>query len=356
MANSSAQRASFAERVLSWYDRNGRKHLPWQQQVTPYRVWLSEIMLQQTQVTTVIPYFEAFTRAFPQVSDLAAADTDQVLALWAGLGYYSRARNLHRAAQMIESQFQGKFPPDIEALCQLPGVGRSTAAAIVSLAFNQPATIMDGNVKRVLCRYHAVEGWPGTSAVDKQLWQLAESHQPKNRPAHYTQAMMDLGATVCHRSRPTCTLCPLNADCRARINDLQADYPNRKPSKTLPHKTTVALMAIDPQGAVLLIKRPPSGIWGGLWSLPEISDEQQLQPWLTAQGLRLLRHETWPSFRHTFSHYHLHITPLLIEVDTGTRIADEQSRWQHPDRLDVGLPAPIAKLLVSLKACSKSFG
>ena len=342
-------RASFAERVLQWFDRHGRKHLPWQQNVSAYRVWLSEIMLQQTQVATVIPYFEKFTASFPSVNDLAAAPEDAVLAHWAGLGYYTRARNLHRAAKKVVADFNGEFPCTQTEMETLPGVGRSTAAAILSLAYDLPATIMDGNVKRVLCRYHAIEGITSVAAVDKKLWQLAEAHQPATRAGNYTQAMMDLGATICTRAQPKCEQCPVHADCQARIDGTQADYPNKKPSKKLPVKTTIMLLLTDEQGRVLLEKRPPAGIWGGLWSLPEFTDNDALAHWLNMQGINAKQREQWPAFRHTFSHYHLDITPLCLAA-SRTGVNDAQSVWVNPAEHTLGIPVPAAKLLSQLAA------
>lgn len=342
-------RASFAERVLQWFDQHGRKQLPWQQKVTAYRVWLSEIMLQQTQVSTVIPYFDTFTQRFPTVADLAAADEDDVLALWAGLGYYSRARNLHRAAKKVVADFNGEFPRTQQEMETLPGVGRSTAAAVLSLAYDLPTTIMDGNVKRVLCRYHAVEGVTSLSAVDKKLWQLAESHQPQQRAGNYTQAMMDLGATICTRSQPKCERCPVHADCQARIQGNPQDYPTKKPSKTLPVKSTLMLLLTDETGCVLLEKRPPAGIWGGLWALPEFADEQTLSHWLNTQGIRAEERARWPAFRHTFSHYHLDISPVWF-VASHTGIGDAQTTWVAANDHALGVPVPTAKLLSQLAA------
>lgn len=352
MATTPTARASFAARVLNWFDQHGRKHLPWQQNVSAYRVWLSEIMLQQTQVATVIPYFEKFTTRFPAVADLAAASEDEVLALWAGLGYYSRARNLLRAAKKVVSDFDGEFPRSQTEMETLPGVGRSTAAAILSLAYDVPATIMDGNVKRVLCRYHAVDGVPSASKVDKQLWQLAEKHQPSSRAANYTQAMMDLGATICTRSQPKCEQCPVYADCQARIQGNQTDYPQKKPSKKLPVKQTLMLVITNSEGEVLLEKRPPSGIWGGLWSLPEVDDLDAMAAWLTARGLQATAPKYWPAFRHTFSHYHLDITPLRLQV-SAQALNDNSSCWIAPTQQTLGLPVPAAKLMAQLAAQSR---
>ena len=223
---------TFAARVLEWFDQHGRKDLPWQRDTTPYRVWVSEIMLQQTQVKTVIPYFERFMAALPQVQALAEAPEDRVLHLWTGLGYYARARNLHRSAQRVARELDGQFPETLAGLCDLPGVGRSTAGAILSIALGQRASILDGNVKRVLARYHRVEGWPGRSAVHQSLWDIAEQYTPAERCADYSQAIMDLGATLCTRSKPACDDCPLRGDCEARLHGVKHSIQAKSRKKT----------------------------------------------------------------------------------------------------------------------------
>jgi A/G-specific adenine glycosylase len=342
---------SFSTAVLSWFDRSGRKHLPWQQDITPYRVWLSEVMLQQTQVSTAIPYFEKFIRQFPDVTSLAAAPVDDVLALWTGLGYYSRARNLHRAAQIISSEHHGKFPDNVEALVELPGIGRSTAAAIVSIAYNKKAAILDGNVKRVLARFHAVAGWPGDNAVAKILWQHAEEHTPAKRAGHYTQAMMDIGATVCTRSKPRCDVCPLRAHCAAYWQESIALYPGRKNSKPLPVKAVQMLMIRNPAGEVLLQQRPPTGLWGGLWCLPEIAvAENAAATCKTLCQQKPAKQKIWPGWRHSFSHYHLDITPVLLDLAKApTAVTEAGSRWVNPAQAhSLGLPAPLVRLFAQL--------
>lgn len=343
----------FSRSVLAWFDRAGRKHLPWQQHITPYRVWLSEIMLQQTQVATVIPYFNKFIAQFPDVHSLATAPVDDVLALWTGLGYYSRARNLHRAAQILHAEHRGIFPDSIDALSALPGIGRSTAAAIISIAYQQPAAILDGNVKRVLARFHAISGWPGESAVAKKLWQYAEQHTPHKRCGDYTQAMMDLGATVCTRSKPKCTLCPLQKACVAYRENTVTQYPGRKPSKTLPTRSVQMLMIRDSSGAVLLQQRPTTGLWGGLWCLPEISLEQNAVDYCLHRNIKNVQPvDTWPSWRHSFSHYHLDITPVLLTGKPAAGIAQPNEQWVHPSQLGaLGVPAPVVRLLTQLAAC-----
>jgi A/G-specific adenine glycosylase len=343
---------SFDQRVLDWFDQHGRKDLPWQRDTTPYRVWVSEIMLQQTQVKTVIPYFERFVQAFPDVQSLATAPEDRVLHLWTGLGYYARARNLHRAAQSVCQELGGRFPDTVDGLCDLPGVGRSTAGAIVSIAFQRRAVILDGNVKRVLARHGAVAGWPGQTAVHKRLWQMAETYTPAQRNSDYTQAMMDLGATLCTRTAPDCERCPLKQDCEARSRGEQLAYPGRKPRKTLPVKTTNFLMVIASNDDIWLERRPAPGIWGGLWCFPEIESLDDSTAWcLDRWGLEPAAIEVWSGFRHTFSHYHLDIQPVLITLGGTPESVMEASRqlWYNVRRpAQIGLAAPVADLLQKL--------
>ncbi len=341
----------FSRAVLTWFDQHGRKTLPWQQGITPYRVWLSEIMLQQTQVTTVIPYFERFIARFPDVASLAAAPIDDVLHLWTGLGYYARARNLHRCAQTIVRDYHGEFPSSVEALAELPGIGRSTAGAIVSIAFKQRAAILDGNVKRVLARHHAVSGWPGEAGTLKTLWLHAEAHTPDKRVNDYTQAMMDLGATLCTRSKPACERCPVMTTCVAYATGEVTAYPGKKPKKTLPEKTVQLLMLRNPAGDILLQQRPPQGIWGGLWSFPEIAPDVDATSYAENRFGKISSSENWDSYRHTFSHYHLDITPVLLQLKKEPgRIAEaHQTLWYNPHQPGtVGLAAPVKKLLEKL--------
>lgn len=344
----------FREAVLTWYDRHGRKNLPWQTGKTAYRVWLSEVMLQQTQVATVIPYFQAFTERFPDVQSLAAAEIDEVLHLWTGLGYYARARNLHKAAKAVVEQFNGEFPSQPEALESLPGVGRSTAAAIASSVFGERAAILDGNVKRVLSRFFALEEWPGSTAAQKQLWGWSETLTPAERVTDFNQVMMDLGAMVCKRSRPACAECPLAEECLANRHELTGQLPKSKPKKTKPVRSCFLLLQQTPDGHVLLEQRPSSGIWGGLYSFPQFSDDESLQQHLEA--VPVLRQERWSTFRHTFSHYHLDITPVLVQQSPPEPgIAESGRLWFNPHLLDaaeqpVGLPAPIKQLLLKLAA------
>ena len=343
---------SFAERLLSWHASGGRHDLPWQHPRDPYRVWLSEIMLQQTQVQTVLPYFERFVRELPGLRALADADEDRVVALWAGLGYYARARTLHKAARLCVERHGGELPADFEQLAALPGIGRSTAGAILAQAHGQRFAILDGNVKRVLCRFHGVAGWPASGPVEKVLWELAESHLPETRLADYTQAIMDLGATVCARSDPSCVLCPLQTDCVALREGRIAELPESKPGKPLPERRTLMLLLMDEAARVLLVRRPPTGVWSGMWSLPEVADHDEAREFVAAHsGADFEDNLPLPLIEHGFSHYRLHIAPLLWRGATpATRIGDNAQRWHPLEALDeVGLPAPVRKLLLSLR-------
>ncbi len=337
--------------LLAWFDRHGRHDLPWQQPRTPYRVWLSEIMLQQTQVATVIPYFERFTARFPDIPSLADASLDEVLHLWTGLGYYARARNLHKAAQIIRDQHGGNFPETFEAVLALPGIGRSTAGAILAQALGQRHAILDGNVKRVLTRYHAISGWPGQKAVENRLWALAEAATPRDRVADYTQAIMDLGASVCGR-KPDCPACPLAGDCRARAEGKPAAYPTPRPRRSLPVRQATLLILRDAEGRVLMQQRPPSGIWGGLWSLPECPPEQDPAHYCRDQlGLALADAQEGPGLRHSFSHFQLDIRTLQARATPrGERLMEAPAQvWYNTRRPDVrGLPAPVKALLAAL--------
>jgi A/G-specific adenine glycosylase len=338
--------------LLPWFDRHGRHDLPWQAAAPgggrdAYRVWLSEVMLQQTQVATVIPYFQRFVEALPTLPALARADEDHVLALWSGLGYYRRARFLHRAAKLCVERHGGELPREFDSLAALPGIGRSTAGAILAQAYGLRFAILDGNVKRVLSRYHAVEGHPGQTAVEKALWQLAESHTPAERVADYTQAIMDLGATVCVRSRPLCLACPLADACVARREGRTAQLPSPKPGKALPTRTTTMLVLRDASGRVLLERRGPTGVWSGLWSLPEAAGHDAA--WRLAEAhARLDDAEALAPFVHVFSHYRLAVEPLLFDGATARPgIADNPAtRWYARDEWPaLGLPAPVRTLL-----------
>ena len=341
--------AMFPDIVLRWYERHGRHDLPWQQDRNLYRIWLAEIMLQQTQVATVIPYYRRFLEAFPDLASLIAASLDDVLVLWAGLGYYTRARNLHKAAQLIEQEHGGHFPEQFDEVLALPGIGRSTAGAILAQALNQRHVILDGNVKRVLCRYFALEGWPGRREVENRLWDKAEACTPQQRAADYTQAIMDMGATVCTRSAPVCSDCPLQQTCAAYASHRVAELPTRRPGKQLPVRVTRMLLLTNEHGEILLEKRPPSGIWGGLWSLPEMELDENIEAVCRGRwGYETDSAEDVPGLRHTFSHYHLDITPCRVKIryaQTELREPGTQQWCDGDDITALALATPIAGLL-----------
>ncbi len=341
-----------APRLLRWFDFHGRNNLPWQHPRTPYRVWLSEVMLQQTQVATVIPYFLRFVEKFPTLPTLAAAAQDDVLALWSGLGYYSRARNLHRAARACVEHHGGDLPANFDALVALPGIGRSTAGAILAQAHGQRLAILDGNVKRVLTRFHGVHGWPGSVVVETQLWTFAQLHTPPERIADYTQAIMDLGATLCTRTRPECATCPLAEDCVALADGLTAQLPERKPTRVLPTRKTVMLVLRDRAGRLLLQRRPPTGVWAQMWSLPEAQDAATARRDIARDhGIKgnTIVFRPLPPFVHTFSHYRLDVMPLVLDVAAPPHVADDADRrWLHPaEAAALGLPAPVRKLIAT---------
>jgi len=353
------QQLSFSERVLNWFDQHGRKDLPWQHPITPYRVWISEIMLQQTQVATVIPYYERFMARFPDLETLANAPLDDVLKHWSGLGYYARARNLHKAAQQVRDQHNGCFPNTLEEVSELSGIGRSTAGAILSIAFQQQQAILDGNVKRVLARYHQVDGWYGQSKIQKQLWELAETHLPQHvapqRFADYTQAMMDLGATLCTRSKPQCHHCPLRADCQAFIHQTTHIYPIPKPKKVIPERQAVMLM-LHCGADIYLMRRPPTGIWGGLWCFPQFDTLDLAKEWLQQHGYPVSSIDTAHAlthYKHTFSHFKLTITPLVIPADNldieGVMETGEALWYNINDEFNGGLATPVQDLLTTFK-------
>ncbi|MBL8250671.1 MAG: A/G-specific adenine glycosylase [Candidatus Competibacter sp.] len=344
--------ADFGRRVLGWFDAHGRKELPWQRNPTPYRVWVSEIMLQQTQVTTVAPYYRRFMERFPNIRALADAGLDEVLGFWAGLGYYARARNLHQAARLVRDCYGGEMPADFDRVQALPGIGRSTAGAILALAHGQRQPILDGNVKRVLARFAAVEGWPGQPAVAARLWALAERYTPFERVADYTQAMMDLGALICAPRRPRCDACPLAAECRARAQGRQAALPDPKPRRSLPVRATRMVLLRSSEGEVLLERRPPTGVWGGLWSFPECPAEADVAQWCRERlGLKVAVENAWTVLRHSFSHFHLDITPVVARViDAGGSVMEgERFVWYNAQTLEpLGIAAPVRTLLAAL--------
>ena len=351
MTDADSRIEAFAVDVLAWFDEHGRKHLPWQIDKTPYRVWVSEIMLQQTQVATVIPYYEKFMQRFPDLASLAEAPEDDVLAHWSGLGYYARARNLHKCAKLAVSEHGGRLPEDIDKLIAMPGIGLSTAGAILSLALGQSHAILDGNVKRVLARYYAIDGWPGRTQVLNTLWDVSRQHTPATRTDDFNQAMMDLGATLCTRSRPSCERCPLAGECEAYRLGETALYPGKKPKKEIPVKSTVMLHLSDANGHLLLQRRPPSGIWGGLWSLPEVACIEDTREWLASAGLSANGPAASVArFRHTFSHYHLDIDVQALDVKVSDAVVLEtlERVWYNGGQLPGGVAAPVSKILNKL--------
>ncbi|WP_029408384.1 A/G-specific adenine glycosylase [Thiomicrorhabdus sp. Milos-T2] len=368
----------FSQQLLSWFDTFGRHDLPWQQNINPYRVWVSEIMLQQTQVKTVIPFYEKFMQSFPALSDLARASQEEVLSHWAGLGYYARGRNLHKAAQLIMENHAGVFPGEFEEILALPGIGRSTAGAILAISLQQRFAILDGNVKRVLSRYFAIEGWPGEKIIENKMWLLAEELTPQQRFNDYTQAIMDLGATVCKRSKPNCEQCPVKSGCGAFKANQVSVYPFKKPKKDKPTKQAWLLINQNSQGEICLEQRPQKGIWGGLWSFPEFESYQACLDFLAQKNLLKFKAQTqsseqnslieWKVLRHTFSHYHLDIHPVFFKQDVSLKLNENRAAYALDSEKasekasveawyslaaiktgKVGVPAPVTKLLESLE-------
>jgi A/G-specific adenine glycosylase len=340
----------FQRKVLTWFKINGRKNLPWQQTRSSYSTWVSEIMLQQTQVATVIPYFNRFIQRFPSFGALAQAELDEVLSLWSGLGYYARARNLHRCAQIVLQEHGGEFPRDQAILQTLPGIGRSTAGAILALGFNHFATILDGNVKRLLARFHAIQGWPGLSSVNQQLWTFAEYYTPASKEiAHYTQAMMDLGALICTPKHAKCGQCPLQTHCLAHTTAHPEHFPSPRPSKKLPRRSINLLILVNRHAEVFLEKRPPTGIWGGLWSLPECPISENAQHY-AQKYYHCEIEKLYPQnpVLHTFSHFLLEIHPIIMPVKKWSPPLMETNHriWYNLGQLkEKGLAAPIKRIL-----------
>jgi len=339
-----------AERLLAWFDIHGRHDLPWQRDSSPYMVWVSEIMLQQTQVATVIPYYERFIAAFPDVAALADAKLDDVLALWSGLGYYARARNLHKAARIVCDEHAGRMPDEIDPLMELPGIGRSTAGAILSLSLGQRHPILDGNAKRVLARVHGIEGWPGETQVLRELWRLAELETPGERVAAYTQAIMDLGATLCTRGKPQCRRCPMADLCVAHAQGLETKVPAPRPKQRDRQQRAVTMLLVrDRDGAVLVERRPATGIWGGLYSLPEIGVDASPDEWCRANlGAQARSIEPLEILAHSFTHFDLEIRPMLVDLDSSpSRIMDRGDRlWYNAAQpAALGMPAPVTTLI-----------
>ncbi len=354
MVNNTLLGKRFSQLMLDWFEQCGRKDLPWQQDVNPYRVWVSEIMLQQTRVGSVIPYFQRFMEKFADIKMLAAAKEDEVLALWSGLGYYARCRNLHKTAKIVVAEYDGKLPNDLQALQQLPGIGRSTAGAIYSLGMGQRAAILDGNCKRVYARCFELAGYPGKASVLKQFWQLAEQLTPQQDCARFNQAMMDLGATVCLRTQPLCLqdsgYCPLSAQCLALKHHSIHKYPEKKPASAYPQKHRIFLV-LKTANVYFLHKRPPQGIWGGLWCFPEFEHEKALREYLqnTCQHFRILWHKK--NYQHKFTHFCLNYEVIVVELadDVPARVTDLQSGYFPCQKaLQLGLPTPIKSILLEL--------
>ena len=338
----------FARRLIAWQKTHGRHDLPWQNTTDPYRVWLSEIMLQQTQVATVVPYYARFLARLPTLADLAAAPVEDVMALWSGLGYYARARNLHACAQAVMKAHGGAFPRAPAAIAALPGIGRSTANAIAVFCFGARAPILDGNVKRVLCRYCGIEGFPGTQAVERQLWQLAAELLPAAETGTYIQAQMDLGATLCTRAQPRCGACPLAAQCVAYASGRTAELPQGKPRRALPQREAT-LLVLRHDARVLLEARPPAGIWGGLLSLPELPPGTDVSAHAATLGCRVLDVTELPLLVHNFTHFRLTLRPLLVRAAPLPHAAEAGRRWLAAAEMQAApLPAPIRKLLASV--------
>ncbi len=340
---------SFARKLIDWHAIHGRHDLPWQDRATPYTIWVAEVMLQQTQVATVAPYYERFMRRFPTLAELAAAPLDDVLGLWAGLGYYARGRNLHRSARIVVKEWEGRLPDSFDGLLSLPGIGRSTAGAILAQAHGRRYAILDGNVKRVLARYHAVKGWPGEAAVERALWEYAESHTPTDKAAAYTQAIMDLGATVCTRRRPSCTKCPVVRDCAARRAGIEDRLPVPRPKRNRPRKSAIVLVVIGPGGRVLLERRPEQGVWGGLYSFPELPDGEKAELWCARKlGARVSSVEAWEPVLHSLTHVDLVLAPQQVWLaGSPNMVGDDWDRiWHDPATAPVvGVAAPIAAAL-----------
>ncbi|HUQ10420.1 MAG TPA: A/G-specific adenine glycosylase [Steroidobacteraceae bacterium] len=347
-------RAGIAPRLLAWHAISGRHDLPWQRHPTrdntAYRVWVSEIMLQQTQVATVIPYYERFMARFPDVRALADAPIDEVLHLWTGLGYYARARNLHRAAQTIRDRHQGRFPATLDEAMDLPGIGRSTAGAILAISTGGRHPILDGNVKRVLARHYGIDGPIDDSGTVDSLWKLADQNTPADGVAIYTQAIMDLGATLCTRANPRCDACPIAEGCRARVEGRQAELPAGKRRRAARKLRRAIMLVARRESAVLLVQRPSAGIWGGLWCLPEFADRDAAESFAISElDKAKLSDAALPDIEHSFTHFDLVITPVEARCRGEARVRDGKSLWYdlaEPAR--VGLPAPIKTLLGSL--------
>jgi len=345
---------AFAPKLLGWFALHGRHDLPWQQAMTPYRVWISEVMLQQTQVATVIPYYQRFMERFPTLASLAAAPLDEVLHLWTGLGYYARARNLHRCAILVMDQYAGEFPTRLEEMMSLPGIGRSTAGAILAIASGLRHPILDGNVKRVLSRVFGVAGDPASPVLLESLWSLAERCTPFGEVGAYTQAIMDLGATLCTRARPACTVCPMNLECVAAREGRQAELPGKKQKRARPSREATLLIAQSGDGtlaAVFVERRPAAGLWGGLWSPPQFEDEAAAMAWCVRElGEPESGGQAMMPIEHAFTHFDLRLKPLRVRCRPRAGIREGEQRWYElHDPPRIGLPQPIKELFSLLR-------
>ena len=344
----------FTPRLLAWFAVHGRHTLPWQINPTTYRVWVSEVMLQQTQVATVIPYYERFMARFPDVRSLASAPLDEVLHLWTGLGYYARARNLRACAQVLVARFGGEFPLHLDEVMELPGIGRSTAGAILALSRGQRYPILDGNAKRVLARVFGIAGDPNSKSVLEILWAQSDACTPADNVAAYTQAIMDLGATVCARARPACAHCPMNASCVAALERRQAELPGRKQRRTRPSREATLLIAqtgADGSTAVLVERRPASGLWGGLWSPPQFENERDALDWCQRELGAAPDTKALAPIDHAFTHFDLRLKPIMIrcEPNLSVRDADDRLWYQLESPPRIGLPQPINQLFERLR-------
>jgi A/G-specific adenine glycosylase len=338
----------FQQAVLDWYDRHGRKNLPWKLEATPYKVWVSETMLQQTQVNTATPYFLRFMQRFPTLALLGNASQDQVLQHWSGLGYYARARNLHRSAQIIVDHLDGEMPATLEQLTALPGIGRSTAGAILSLGFGKRAAILDGNVKRILSRYINLNGWPGTTANQRLLWAISEHLTPEKQTGDYNQALMDMGATLCTRTRPACSACPLQSTCSANRLQCTDTVPASKPSRCIPvRKSWMLILRNGRENTFYLEKRPGTGLWGGLWVFPCFDSEIDMYAWCRQRSIDITLLERRPEQRHTFTHFHLDYMPVMGQASPFYGVQDEAGGWLRADEA-LAVPAPIYRLLTEI--------
>ena len=339
----------FSRPLLAWFDQHGRKSLPWQQNSDPYGIWISEIMLQQTRVETVIPYYQKFMALFPDSAVLANAEVDEVMTCWAGLGYYARARNLHRAAQMIRDQHNNVFPSTLEAVMALPGIGRSTAGAILAFSSNARHPILDGNVKRVLARFFAIPGYPGSRKVETEMWQIADQLTPDRRVADYTQAIMDLGALICTRKQPDCSNCPVQNECVSLRQGNPDSYPAPRPAANRPLRQSRMLLLHNENAEYLFIKRPPNGIWGGMWVFPELSNSKvEYQAWCeTELGLSVSPGKPLSAIRHSFTHFELDIQPIVcfVQSEINAVMDSNQYLWYNPlTDAPVGFPAAVRKI------------